>query len=335
MRSVFIELNPFHGETLFTLCQNFCHRDDVVFGHQRLFGQALVSEISATKRVAAFASILRTLLRHDVQRCYFNTLNATLTPLTSETVGVAVRTLLLAVAARMFGKQLSAIIHDADQFYCTGLDSDRRATWFRRTIGWWLIRLFDERYVLTPEVQSFLAQRQIDTTVMDASAWQRFGSPIIAHRRQATVAWVGPVEGFRRNWRALLDLNADAFATSGLRIIMICDGSTADAPELRQELTRRGITNFFEFFDHRPDDYELVDAVRCSSAILCLYGSRAYGQTKSSGARILSYGLQKIFISTTPRIGVYSPAGELLHECDSLNACLIEIGNLTTTLQNK
>src|SRR5262249_10189835 len=160
MRQLFVEVNPYHSVTLFPyhgmLSKNAA---DVVLAHKRLFGQPLFDRIAADKQPVSFGALWRLLRRGPIEACRFSTIKATLTPITRETVGLAFQTALLALTSRSFGCRVTAIVHEADQFFATGLDSCRRHAWFRRLIGRWFIKLFDERYVLSPEVLQFLHER--------------------------------------------------------------------------------------------------------------------------------------------------------------------------------
>lgn len=325
MRRLFIEVNPFHAQPLFTLYTNFSRDSmDVVFGHPRLFNQPLFAGLPGQKRRASVPAILRTMMARDVERCYFNTINPILTPFNAETVGLWLSTLVVALGGRLCGKPLAAIAHDADQFFDTGMHSGRRALWFRRAVGRWFIRLFDDVYVLTPEVSAFLKERGLAVKLLDASSLRAFarGAARSDHAAARCIAWIGPVEGFRRSWTTLLDLDPTRLRASDVRIVMICDGRQAEAPRLREELNRRGLMPFFRFFDYRPDDNELMQHAADSAGVLCLYGSPEYGRVKSSGARIISFGLGKPFISATPQLGVYASDGALIRAYPSLTDCL-------------
>jgi hypothetical protein len=330
---VFIEVNPFHAETLFTYFVNCSGGpDDLVFGHARLFSQPLFKEIQGEKRPVSIVGMLKAVVTQRVRVCHFNTINLTLTPLNPETIGLGLKVIVLSLAARLMGCRLSAIVHEADQFFATGLDSGRRAIWFRNAFGRWWIRLFAERYVLSPEVHRFLTSKGISVKLLDASPWTTFpAGPGASSPNGATVAWIGPVVGLRRSWTTLAELDPARLSVLGVTISMLCDGRSADAPSLRAQLESRGLTPYFRFLDYRPDDYELVREVRASLGILCLYGSHEYGVTKSSGARIIAFGLGKPFISNHPVLGVYRPDGSLVSECGSLTDCIERLRSARTS----
>jgi hypothetical protein len=326
MRRVFIEVNPFHAGTLFALHGNFSGGSaGLIFGPERLLDEALVARLGSEKKPATLNAMLRGVMAPDVERCYFNTIDPILTPFAFTTTGPWLRTLAAVLCGRLSGKPIAGIAHDADHYFDTGVDSGRRAVWFRRLVGAWYVRLFQEVYVLTPEVHTFLTQRGIRVTLLDASPWRALAAaiaPTIEAGEPRPIAWIGPVEGFRRHWMSLLDLDASRLRATGARIVMICHGGWADGPRLRDELDKRGLLPFFQFFDHRPDDDELMRNVVNSAGLLCLYGSPEYSRVKSSGARIISFGLGKPFISATPEMGVYAADGQLIRAFPSLTDCV-------------
>ncbi|MES1256096.1 MAG: hypothetical protein ABUS56_10835 [Acidobacteriota bacterium] len=323
VRQVFVEVNPYHAEILFPYHGTLSDSpDDVVFGHERLFGQPLFDRIPARKARIS----LRAFGRHlwsGVDACHFNTINATLTPISRETVRLALTTAALAVMARVSGCRTTAVVHEADQFYATGLDSCRRHAWFRRLVGWWLIKLFDERYVLSPEVAHFIQDRGFAVRFLDPVPVARFfAQEAPAEPARRAVAWVGPVQSFRRNWRSTLELDPQALARLGASVSMVCDGRVGEGPEMQAALEARGLAPFFRFRDYRPDDEELFAVVRASAGLLCMFGGPEYGATKSSGARIIAYALRKPYIAASPVLGVYAYDGTLMAACETLTQCV-------------
>jgi hypothetical protein len=325
MTQVFVEVNPYHAETLFTLYTSLTTGyKDIVLGHERLLTQPFFRDIQATeKHRLSMATFLRAITRSDVTAVTFNTINVTLTPISRETATLAFKTFLLSILARLRGHHLAAILHEADQFLATGLDSGRRTSWFRRAVGQWWIRLFNDLYVLSPEVHRFLSTQRVNVKLLDPEALATFGhAATFRPDADRTVVWVGPVMGLRRSWSELTALIPSDLARMRLKIEMVCDARVAEGPTLRSELAARGLEPYFLFMDYRPDDYELVARVRASAGVLCLYGSPEYGSTKSSGARILAWGLRKRYIANRPNLAVYEPDGTPISRRPTLQDCL-------------
>jgi hypothetical protein len=326
----FVEVNPYHAETLF-----FYHADcstsadDIVFGHRRLFGQALFDDIPARKVVFSLAGFLRCLGTRRFRTCHFNTINPTLYPVNVETMALALQMVLLPVVARLAGCALTCIVHEAEAFFDVGVETSRRERAFRSVVGWWLIRLFSERYVLAPEVEAFLRARGVAATLLDSHPLISFdatgSSPLVPGPPRWLLSWVGPVVAYRRAYQMLLDLDPATLDALNVSIVMLCDSRKGDGPRLRQALDSRGLGPYFKFFDRRPDDREVFGWAQRSCGILCLYGSQSYGRTKSSGARTIALALGKPFIANHPALGVYDSDGHLLRESQSLTACVADL----------
>jgi hypothetical protein len=325
----FVEINPYHAETLF-----FYHADcsiggeDIVFGHRRLFGQPLFDDIPARHVVYSFLTFLRGLGRRRFRTCHFNTINPTLYPVTRETVTLALQMVLLPIVARLAGCATTCIVHEAEQFFDLGAASSGRERAFRRVVGWWLIQLFRERYVLAPEVQAFLHSRGVKVTLLDPRPLTRFDTTKSASLGRIptghVLCWVGPIVGHRRAYRMLLDLDSVRLDALNVSIVMLCDSRLGDGPALRQAVEANGLGRHFTFFDRRPDDRELFAWAQRSCGILCLYASPSYGRTKSSGARTIALAFDKPFIANRPALGVYDSQGVLLRAGRSLTDCVAD-----------
>jgi hypothetical protein len=337
--AVFIEVNPFHAVTLFPLHASLSTSPrDVVLGHARLFGQELFDEIQAPKEPFSVRRLVRFILGHQVRRCYFNTINFTLTPITGETTRLNALTLLLPFLTRMLGCRNSAVVHEADQFFATGIDSCRRHAWFRRAIGRWFIRLFDERFVLAPEVADFLTARGIAVRLLDCRSLVTFASPpsptaiAAGCSSHVLLSWIGPIVSHRRNWRALVELTAAELDALRASFVMLCDSRVGEGQELRAAVRERGLERHFIFLDARPDDRELFSSVDRSTAVVCLYAGPEYGTTKTSGARLIASAFRKPFIATNPSLGVYDHEGAQIAAIPTLRGCIERIAQLPDTL---
>jgi hypothetical protein len=325
-RRVFVELNPFHAVTLLPYyCSASEDRRDTVFANQRLFREELFEAIPGPKRAFSCMQLLRFIWKERINRVCFNTINATLSPLTRETITLNLLTLLLPILSRISGCRTEAIVHEADQFFATGIDSCRRHQWFRRAIGWWFIKLFDVKYVLAPEVAEFLRARGIGVRVLDSEALML--APTIpltpaVPSDETILCWIGPIVSFRRNWRPLVELNATELRERQISIVMLCDSEVGDGPQLREAIREHGLDSRFMFLPGRPNDAELFSWVRRSAAVLCLYGGPEYGTTKTSGARLIASAFRKPYIATNPTLGVYDFDGAPLSACDGLSECV-------------
>jgi hypothetical protein len=315
----FIEINPFHAETLYFLHATFTNSSsDCVLGHPRLFTQPLFARIEAHKETLSLWRFLTLLVRDRPVACYFNTINVVLTPMTGEILRLNALTLLLPILARLSGCRICAIVHEADQFFATGIDSCRRHAWYRRGVGWWFRRLFHQLFVLSPEVERFLSRRGAQVSLLDSRPLAGFPRPAAdlpaRSADEILLCWIGPVSSHRRNADLLLDFDAEWLNAHHVTVVMVCDARTGDGPALRRRLTERGTSARFVFLDYRPDDDELFEWVRQSACILCLYGAPEYGKTKTSGARHIAGAFRKPFLSQTPVMGVYGLDGQPLAE---------------------
>ena len=330
-RRVFVELNPFHSVTLFPYYASTATvMTDAIFANERLFGQELFDDIQAPKFRLSIIGLVRFLWGQRIQRCHFNTINFTLNPITWETAKLNFLTLALPVITRLCGCRNDAIVHEADQFFETGIDSCRRHSWFRQVIGRWFIRLFDHRYVLAPEVAAFLQARNICVKLLDPRSLSEFAlsvvpAPVCDALHQKVLCWIGPLVSSRRNWRPLAALDSEKLAALDVSIVMLCDTTVGEGPDFQEAVRQHGLDKHFIFLGHRPTDRELFSWVRASVGIVCLYGGREYGTTKTSGARLIACAFQKAFIGTTPSLGVYHYNGSLLSACDTLNECIEHI----------
>jgi hypothetical protein len=330
---VFIELNPFHAVTLLPYyCSVSEDRRDTVFANERLFREQLFEAIPGPKRPFSFIQLIRFIWQERIERVCFNTINATLSPITRETATLNFLTLLLPLLTRAFGCRNEAIVHEADQFYATGIDSCRRHSWFRRAIGWWFIRLFDTKYVLAPEVAEFLRARQIDVRVLDSQPLAALAptSHSSSRRRldETILCWIGPIFSFRRNWKPLVEVSAATLDERRISIVMLCDSGVGEGPALRAAVKQHALDSHFVFLQGRPDDAELFSWVSRSTAVLCLYGGPEYGTTKTSGARLIASAFRKPYIATNPNLGVYDFDGSPLTTCGSLSECVEALAEL-------
>jgi hypothetical protein len=339
MPDVFVEINPYHAVTLYYYHANCTGgADDVVFGNQRLFGQGMFDEIPARKVEFSLFRFVRHLWRHRVNWCHVNTINLVLYPLNKETLRLNLTTLFLPLIARLFRCRTSAIIHEADQFYATDLDSPRRTTLFRRIIGRRFIRLLDRRYVLSNEVAGYLRERNIPIELLEARPLSRFAASragsATGRAGQTVLCWIGPVVSNRRSCRELLELDPELLQDLDVTIVIVGDIRTEEGPAFKTAVGARGLSGHFVFFPYRPDDYELVSWVRRSAGVLCLYSSPEYGKTKNSGARLIAAAFDKPFIATSPSLGVYRPDGQQLAACDSLEDCIRHIAEPSRCTMN-
>jgi hypothetical protein len=331
--NLFIEVNPFHEVTLYyyRLTPRFNNRAGVL-GHARLFGRPLFDALPSPRFQATLRDAVRAVAARGVESCHFNTVNPALYPLSRENVLLHLKVVALAVFARLRGARITTIVHEADAFFKTGFDANRRVTWYRRLFGRWFIRLFDTCFVLSPEVLDALSSRGIAVTFLDPTPLAEFARVSRAAVPTATgarVCWIGPVVGFRRNWRILLDLDPNVLERLQVRIDMLCDCREGAGPELKAELYRRGLLEHFIFRDYRPDDHELFAAAATSLGMFALSSRPEYGSTKTAGARIIAYALGKPFVATTPTLGVYYAAGPLARSCPNLSLCLAALVELS------
>jgi hypothetical protein len=328
-RQVFIEIHPFHAVSLFPYYVGVAARTgaDQVLAHERLFGQDLFDAIPAPKSPLTLFKLVAFLWRHRIQRCHFNTINTTLSPITTETTRLTLLTLLLPLVTRLCGCRNAAIVHEADQFFETGIDQCRRNIWFRRIVGCWFIRLFDRRYVLAPEVVDYLDTRQISTTLLAAQPLATFAAQAPMGSRPdpangVALCSIGPIIRSRKNWKPLAELDGERLRKLGVTIRMLCDITVGDGPEFRRAVQEQRLDDRFMFLDHRPSDDELFSWVRRSAGIVCLYGGPEYGTIKTSGARFIASAFRKPYIGNTPALGVYDHAGRALDRCESLDDCI-------------
>jgi hypothetical protein len=292
----------------------------------------LFEAIPGPKQAFSFWQLLRFIWRERIDRVCYNTINATLSPITRETATLNLLTLLLPILTRLSGCRNEAIVHEADQFFATGIDSCRRHAWFRRAIGWWFIKLFDVKYVLAGEVGQFLDARGIDVRVLDSEALTLAPTiPLPALASHETVlCWIGPIVSYRRNWRPLVELNALDLRERQVSIVMLCDSDVGDGPQLRDAIKQHGLDGRFIFLPGRPNDAELFSWVRRSAAVLCLYGGPEYGTTKTSGARLIAAAFRKPYIATNPVLGVYDSDGSPLSACSGLSECVAVLAQTPT-----
>jgi len=328
---LFIEIHPFHAITLYPyVASKSTPAQDAIFAHPRLFTEELFVGIRGQKFKLSVLGVLRFILKNGVGRCHFNTINVTLTPLNPENVRLMLKTLALPALTRAAGCQNCAVMHEPDQFYATGIDGSRRATWFRNLIGKWFIRLFDERYVLAPEVAAFLAAKGVATKLLPAQPLKQFAATIPQHAGRTrpngiVLCWVGPVMSNRRDWRPLLTLDREFLQSRCVSIAMLCDMSVSDGPVLKAAIQERGLDKHFVMFDSRPGDEDLFWWVNQADAVLCLYGRPEYGTTKTSGARYLAAAFEKPYISIADTATLFDNNGTKLATSETLAECIESI----------
>jgi hypothetical protein len=329
---ILVEIHPYHSITLYPYAAAL--EVEALFAHPHLFGDELFDAIEVTKRRLSVRDFVTYLWNNRVTRCHFNTINLTLTPLNQETITLNLLTLLLPIVARLCGCRNSAIVHEADQFFATGVDSCRRHRVFRSIIGRWFIKLFDERYVLAPEVVSFLTTRGIQVRLFESRPLKCFAATAKGRLPgpppgQLVLSWIGPIVSFRRNWRALLELDRSLFDRHNILIAMLCDGRVDEGRELRAAVKHLGLEDHFLFFDRRPTDTELFVWTEASAGILCLYGAEEYGRTKTSGARLFATALEKPYIAPSPSLALYGHDGSELKRCRTVSECVDALADVT------
>jgi hypothetical protein len=325
---LFVEVNPFHAETLWMLVTTHSRGPaDLVLGPAGLLQQDLVAALPVSKGRFSWRRLLTEVRSGRGRRCYLNTISFTLYPINRWIVKDNLSIVLTAVAARLAGCHLDGVMHEADQFFDTGVFASRRQKWFQRVVGWWWVKLFDQLFVLSPEVQRHLERHGVRTTLLDSTKLRDFGRtgarPSEHDPRPGTLlVWVGPVDETRRASGPLLSLLPDVLERCGAAVAVIGDSREASGPAFRAAVEAKGLAPYFIFFDRRPSDLELFDWVARSTAVLCLYSSAVYGTIKTSGARVWAGAFRKPFVSTQPRMGVYDWDGVEQISSDDINVCV-------------
>jgi hypothetical protein len=326
---IFLEPYPFHSQTLWCYFAEFGDPSgDVVLANSAVLGEDFLQGLPAPKQALGLATFWRALRQVKPAICHLNSIFLVLYPITTQNLRRNLAVLFVPVVARLHGCRNAGVVHEADLFFATGVDYSRRRRLFRQLIGQWYIRLFDECFVLSPEVQAFVSQHGNPVSLLDAMPLVDFP---ISSEVAATIppedgirylAWIGTVDSWRRTWRPLLTLDPELLARARTRIVMLGDGREAEAPQLRAALDEAKLMAHFTFMDRRPGDAELLAWVGRSAGVLCLSADSSYGTTKTSGARAFAHAFRKPFIVTQPRLAVHESTGDLIGEVPDLSAAV-------------
>jgi hypothetical protein len=194
--ALFVEVNPFHAETLCDACHRRTRADPrVVLGPAGLLTQDLVGALPVTSGRFFWRRLLTGGLEGRGRRCYLN-IHAvfTLYPINRWTVKDNLSIVLTAVAARLAGCHLDASCTKPISFSTRASLPAGVRNGFNASSAGGFVRLFGQLFVLSPEVQRHLDRHGVRTTCLTARDCATSGAPArferaCSARNAARVGW--------------------------------------------------------------------------------------------------------------------------------------------------
>lgn len=325
--NLFIEICPYHAETLYPLISNNAKENDLALINKNIFVWPLIKAIVCNKKTYTLRKLILLLMKNDISVIYANTVTPNMYPKSLTEIKAGIDMILIPVIARIFGAKIVAVLHEAEFYLPVSLEGiPKRHSLFYALFGRVLSKFYSRFYVLSPEVLDHLTDFSSKLQLLSTAKLSD-----LVDQKQPTknsgqyLTWIGSIDSVRRNWEILTEIDPVFLHNSGLSVDLICDINSAEGPLFLDWLDNRPeYGHTFNIRNHRPDDIELLTAAQQGYISLCFYSNKLYGKTKTSGARHIALAFDKPTITSYPNGGyvLFNGDGSKLVKTKTLKQCL-------------
>lgn len=293
MKKVFIEVYPYHSETLYPYADAIGGPEDIVLYNPTSQGKGVLARLHMRHADFSIKRLIKILWREKISEVHINSISVNLHGRNWAPWRKAFAIVSIPYICRLFGVSVFGIAHEADQYFATPVNLNRRHNLYRKYYGRFHKRLFSDVYVLAPEIKNYIAEHGGSVSVMSTRSLTKLSAVNVDKRPGLTLAWIGAMDSQRRNWQGLYEIDAGLLSKTQIMFDMICDIRAAKGPDFEEKIGSLGISHGFFFRRYRPDDEELFAAVKACDIVVGFYAHESYGKVKTSGARHIALAFDK------------------------------------------